>query len=331
MVRTELYVVCRVVVSQHQNANTDFQPGHVVQPQASVDNAEWIKTLFDQMRHLTTMVHSINQRMQCVDSIDSKLTMIDNKLTSLDITMIETTLRVDKLEACVRETASENKKLKQQVRELTEQSTDDRDRLSRDVEDVFYDIDSIYQEQRDLKESVIDLKTRSMRDNLLFHGIPEMPGEEPKEVIKGFLKKEMKCDTDNVHRISPHLSNRPRTIVAKFANPDERREILTNTRQLRETQFGVSEQFPQEIVQRRRDLLPLFKEARRRGLKSNLTVDRLYIDGRRVYPGDDPFIDLTPRGPPPSRRSYASAVGRSDNRQPNKMARTEDTGENRPR
>ncbi|XP_071119815.1 uncharacterized protein [Haliotis cracherodii] len=321
--------------SQHQNANTDFQPGHVVQPQVSVDNAEWIKTLFDQMRHLTTMVNSINHRMQCVDSIDSKLTMIDSKLTFLDITKIETTLRVDKHQACVRETASENKKLKQQVRELTKQSTEDRDKLSRHVEDVFYDIDSIYQEQRDLKESVIDLKTRSMRDNLLFHGIPEMPGEEPKEVIKGFLKKEMKCDTDihllRVHRIGPHLSNRPRTIVAKFANPDERWEILTNTRQLRETHFGVSEQFPQEIVQRRRDLLPIFKVARRRGLKSNLTVDRLYIDGGRVYPGDDPFIDFTPRNPPPSRRSYASAVGRSDNRQPNKMARTEDTGEIRPR
>ncbi|XP_048251793.1 uncharacterized protein LOC125379938 [Haliotis rufescens] len=146
------------------------------QSQVSVDpnSTSWVKTLFDQMRHLASMVHYVQQKVQRVDSIDDKLTMIDGKLTLLENNL---------------------------------QQTITRGTIGRDVDDIYYDVDSPYQQQRDMKEAVVDLKVSLMRDNLLFHGIPEMIGEEPKDIIKDFVKRKMKCNTEinlvRVHRMGP--------------------------------------------------------------------------------------------------------------------------------
>ena len=140
------------------------------------------------------------------------------------------------------------------------------------------------------------------------------------------MKRDLKCDMDvqivRAHRMGSRKSNRPRTIVAKFGDSDERWKVLTSTRNLKDTQFGVSEQFPPEIVQRRRELLPIFKEAKRRGLKASLVVDRLYVNDRRCYPGDDPFVDS--RQYHTQRPSYAKVVEQGGDRQPQKIRRTDE-------
>lgn len=297
--------------------------GQVSCSDPNVSNS-WIRTLFDQMKHLTGMVHVVQERMHHIEGFDIKnLTSIDNKLTSLEATLKETTLQVDRLDACIRNTSGkcdelvkENYNLKQRLRDIENHSGEERDRLSRDIEDAYYDIDSIYVEQRDMREAILGIKVRSMRDNLVFHGIPEMPGEEPREVVQNFVKKNLKCDIDvqlvRAHRTGPRQYNRPRTLVAQFANSDERGQVLTSTRTLRDTKYGISEQFPPEIVSRHKELLPPFKEARRRRCKASLTVDKLHIDGKRCYAGDDPFGDSRPT----NRDTYANALRHT---QPNKI------------
>lgn len=170
------------------------------------------------------------------------------------------------------------------------------------MEDMYYETDSIQVDQRDMKEAVLDLKVRTMRDNLLFLGIPEMPGEYPPKVIKKFVKHDLKCERDiqlvRAHMTGPRLSSRLRTPVSKFANFDERWQVLTSTHALRDTPYGISEQFPTEIVHRRKKLPHIFKEARRRVFKANLTVDKLYINDRRWYHGDKHSKNRHSNAPP---------------------------------
>ena len=48
-----------------------------------------------------------------------------------------------------------------------------------------------------IKNDIIDLKSRSMRDNLLFSNIPEVQGEGPiqtENILRQFLKNELKMD-----------------------------------------------------------------------------------------------------------------------------------------
>ena len=47
---------------------------------------------------------------------------------------------------------------------------------------------------------------------------------------------------------------------------------------LKGTSFGVNEQFPKEIAERRRQLLPIMKEHKRNGLRATLAFDKLHTD-----------------------------------------------------
>ena len=73
-------------------------------------------------------------------------------------------------------------------------------------------------------EEIVDLISRSLRDNLIFQGIPDTTGETNEETEKklaNFMKKELKITDagnialDRVHRMG-NRRNGTRTVVAKF-------------------------------------------------------------------------------------------------------------------
>ena len=59
--------------------------------------------------------------------------------------------------------------------------------------------------QLEIQKSVIDLKSRSMRDNLVFSGIPESRGEVCEDTFRDFLKNKLKIldeiPFERVHRV----------------------------------------------------------------------------------------------------------------------------------
>ena len=94
----------------------------------------------------------------------------------------------------------------------------------------------------------------------------------------------MKMNTDNIeieraHRVGPRRQGKSRPIVAKFLR-FKQKEAIKNAapRALRGTKFGVNEQFPKEIAERRRQLIPIMKEHKSKGLKATLAFDKLHTD-----------------------------------------------------
>jgi len=67
-------------------------------------------------------------------------------------------------------------------------------------------------------------------------------------------------------------------IVCRFKNFKDREVVRKAARELKGTRYGVSEQFPKEINDRRKLLWPYFQEARRQNKKTYFKRDRLYID-----------------------------------------------------
>lgn len=47
-------------------------------------------------------------------------------------------------------------------------------------------------ENKKIKETVIDLQARGMRDNLVFSGIPEAAGEDSETTVKSLIKTHLK-------------------------------------------------------------------------------------------------------------------------------------------
>ena len=108
-----------------------------------------------------------------------------------------------------------------------------------------------------VKKELIDLKARSMRDNLLFFGIPEEKGERDDDCVRKVLRMiEEKCNikdasTDiklhRAHRIGRFNKNKTRPIVAKFAYYPDRERVRRSADQLARSE-GIVKQFPHEIV-----------------------------------------------------------------------------------
>lgn len=89
-----------------------------------------------------------------------------------------------------------------------------------------------------------------------------------------------KVEFCNVHRFDRFQQNRSRPIVAKFLYENDRVSVLERTHKLKGSGFGINEQFPHAIEERRKQLYPIMKELRSQGNRTKLVKDRLYVNGR---------------------------------------------------
>ncbi len=153
--------------------------------------------------------------------------------------------------------AAENASLRDSVKSLTENMT------------------HLSEENKKIKETVIDLQARSMRDNLVFSGIPESAEEDPEATVKNFIKTYLKLPEDTVenicfervHRMGAKKPGapRPRPIVAKFGYFKQKEQVKSRGRELKGTDFGVNDQFPKEILERRKILFPIRRSLIQKG------------------------------------------------------------------
>ena len=174
------------------------------------------------------------------------------------------------------------------------------------AEELKSKVQMLENENMRLNNSVIDLKARSMRDNLLFFNIDEPTGEEKEnmtEIILALLEDKLeipdarnKVKIDRSHQLGPkrrnmqsgqqrqQTTNKPQPIVVKFNYFQDKEDVLRNTKKLRGPRTGVLEQFPEEIERERKKLYPIMKEARQAGKHVRLACDKLYIDRHLYHP-----------------------------------------------
>jgi len=140
-----------------------------------------------------------------------------------------------------------------------------------------------------LKDKHTDLQARSMRDNLIFSGIPENKDEDTEEELRKFIAEDMQIEQDmafhRVHRMGNQVQGKNRPIIAKFVLHKDRELVRKNApKTLKNTNYGVNEQFPREINERRKLLYPHYKAAKRQGKKAVMNADKLYIEGSLFTP-----------------------------------------------
>ena len=161
---------------------------------------------------------------------------------------------------------------------------------------------------KQLHERLISFESQSRRDNLLIDGIAESGQKESPadclRLVKNFFDKKLKLqNVEDIrivrcHRLGHPPSTRsnsgpkarPRTIIVKFHWYGDRESVWANRKQLKQTKFYLSEDFPKEIVDRRKTLTPIMHAAWRQNLTAFLVVDKLHIiDGntRSVYGADE--------------------------------------------
>ena len=87
---------------------------------------------------------------------------------------------------------------------------------------------------------------------------------------------------ERVHRIGHKSDRKCRTIVDKFASFKDREYVHKQWKTLQGTKFFVTEQFPQEIISKRRRLIPKLKEYKKEGKRTWISYDTLSVEGKPV-------------------------------------------------
>ena len=149
--------------------------------------------------------------------------------------------------------------------------------------------ESLTKENKKLQEAMLDIQCRSMRDNIVVSGIPERRDEkndESERILKTFLVEKLQIPRDRaqniafarVHRLgklSEDPESGPRPLIAKLEVYKDKEMIMGKGKLLKGTNIGLNQQFPHEIMQRRKKLVPLLKAARDKKETVKLVVDKL--------------------------------------------------------
>ena len=217
---------------------------------------------------LYTMMKSVMAKLETLDLINERILSVEQNVKSL----------TKSIEFAHAEVTDLKEEMKQRKR--TEEKNETR-------------IGELEESNKRLQETVVDLKARSMRDNLLFHNIEESDEENCAEVIYSLLEEKLdmpdarqNIKIDRAHRVGRKRDSRrkPRAIVAKFNFFPDREKIRRNARKLKGTRIGISEQFPEEIEKVRQKLYPEMRRAKAEKQRVRLVRDKLFINNVEFIP-----------------------------------------------
>ena len=133
------------------------------------------------------------------------------------------------------------------------------------------------------KQRAIKLESHSPRNNLNFFNIPEQQDEtatESESILRNFMEVRLKLNKEDandmsferVHRVGkPSASEgKPRLLIPKFTFHRDKEFVLSKAKKLWGTDFAIARDFPKEIVDERRRLVPFLKDAKENGQDAKL-------------------------------------------------------------
>ena len=245
--------------------------------------------------NLSMKLNEICDKLSAIDSLTEKLTSFDKTVKNLTTTVENVTKREDDIEkGIINETFEYSKSEVREVKSLLTEIKADNFEMCKNMGQLKTDLQELHNRH-------IDLQTRSMRENLIFTGIP-MPNkyessDDTEKVLDDFMFRQLKMDEigayHRAHRFgkeyevkdrSGNVKYTTKSIVCRFQNFKERERVRKSAKELKGTVYGISEQFPKEVNDKRKELWPQFQEARRQNKKAHFKRDRLYVDGTEVFP-----------------------------------------------
>ena len=144
---------------------------------------------------------------------------------------------------------------------------------------------------KSIKSKLEDLMTRSMRENILFHNIPEDQGTQPEDIEKKV--RETLCSVkfmdniefDRIHHLGPQKTSMSyhHPIVAKTSSKQVASLLeFARTLQKGPKKLRITQQLPQEAHERRSQLWEMgeqIKASAKGKVNLRMTQNNLYVNG----------------------------------------------------
>lgn len=91
---------------------------------------------------------------------------------------------------------------------------------------------------------------------------------------------------DRAHRTGAFKPGKPRAMIVKFKDTDSKMLVKSTAKELdlKQTPYGVFDQYPPEVQEKRRALIPIMLKAKDERKKAVLVRDKLYINNKLYEP-----------------------------------------------
>ncbi|KAK6168722.1 hypothetical protein SNE40_019908 [Patella caerulea] len=244
------------------------------------------------MNQIVQLLTNMDLRMKRLEHVMFKIGNIETLLAGMkgQISEIDSDLKIMK-EKDRDDSLMKISNLCDKVSKKTEENYARIEKLSTDVKSindhsksVVNQVSTIESEHDKLIQTVVDLQCRSMKNNLIFHGLKENTGENTEELLRLLIARELGVDYHfefgNVHRFGRHTTGRNRPIVARFIYHKDLEYILSVSNRLRDKPYGINQQFPAIIEEKRKILYRVMKTYKQKGHKTRMVRDKLFIDGK---------------------------------------------------
>jgi hypothetical protein len=222
----------------------------------------------------------VAQMLTFMNRVDGRLKQIKTEVNKIDeakSSRVDITRTISSLEIRVKELKEKNKDIENSTHVMSDLFEDVKnncssnkteiDTLKRRFEEVAErtlirreELREHRQEQKDMKTDIMDLKCRSMKNNLIFTGLFESSREYTEGILREFIKNELGMEEyiefGYVHRFGQRETpdRKPRPLVARFIYYRQLTLILQNAHKRRGTYFGIRKQFPAEVEEKRRTI-----------------------------------------------------------------------------
>ena len=227
---------------------------------------EWAKTLISKVDTLTSKLNKLDTIANSVNGLHDDFQMLQ--------------IRVGELEKSQKFLSDHYDKEKKSTTKKTN-----------DIDDLKSVVNKLEGNNKDLCDTILDLQSRSMRDNLLFMGVPEVSAMEEEDCcdfVQTFGAEKLniheEIHIDRAHRIGRKIEGKCRPIVAKFSQYKQRETVRLNASKLKDSPIYVRQQFPKAIIDARKVLQPTFDKAKNDGKYVYFVKDKLYID-KKIFTG----------------------------------------------
>ena len=147
--------------------------------------------------------------------------------------------------------------------------------------------EKIEDENKRLKDKLRDLEDQSHSDNRRFDGVREYENEswnDTEEFLKDFLFDHLSLQNIKIKRVNrtgERKEHTSRTIAAKFSSYNTKEMILKNARKLKGTGYYANEDFSKEAVDIRKENWKKVKELRKKDKYTIPIYDKVFWREKR--------------------------------------------------
>lgn len=254
-------------------------------PTSMAQKPPWVDDLFLKMENIDSRLNKLDNIESIVNNMNSKVTKVEYETQILSQRLGEVEHATQHFSDCFDDQRKKILELDTKIKEVNDQinsQSENVKRFNKQISEQKNEIDLTRKKVKDesvkmKEELMIDIQMKEMKNNLVFYNIPEVEGEDKENL--NIVENERKINIKNASRIGKE-GDRIRPLLVKFSNYFQKQEVRKSAVNLKDTNFGISEQLPVEILKRRKNLLPKLRALKENNIKAYFVRDKLFVAGK---------------------------------------------------